>query len=422
MGVGDGDLGAALAVADRSWIGAGRLRPDLERPLGREPGDRAAARADGDHVDHRDLGGVDAHAALGGERGLAVDDDRDVGRGAAAVAGEHPVEAGDPGDQRGAERAGGRAGQHGGDRLVHDLVGAQHAAVRLHDVERHLAPAVLLEPATDVGDVAAQPRLHRGVDEGGHGALVLAVLPQHLAGDGDDGPGVLLGEDRPHPLLVLRVGVGVQEADAEGVDARGAEPARHLAGTGLVERPHLCAGEVQAPTHRPDQVPGHDPGRLHPEVGVAVAVGHRLPCDLQHRVVPLGGDEPERVDLALQQLVGRHRGAVADRRDRAAVAGRETEQPQHLVDARHEPVGRVRRRRRGLGRGQLPGLLVEGDDVGEGATGVDADADPASRGLRHADHSNGPVRRPARATVADEPRIHCQVVPATTVAPVPLRR
>ena len=53
--VGDGDLGAALAVAERPGVGAGRLRADLERALGREPGDRAAAGADGDHVDHRDL-------------------------------------------------------------------------------------------------------------------------------------------------------------------------------------------------------------------------------------------------------------------------------------------------------------------------------------------------------------------------------
>ena len=42
--VGDRHLGAALAVAERARVGAGRLRPDLERPLGRQPRDRAAAR------------------------------------------------------------------------------------------------------------------------------------------------------------------------------------------------------------------------------------------------------------------------------------------------------------------------------------------------------------------------------------------
>ena len=120
-----------------------------------------------------------------------------------------------------------------------------------------------------------------------------------------------------------------------------------------------------------------DPGGLHPEVGVAVAVGHRLAGDLEHRLVALGGDVAQGVDLALEQLVGGHRGAVADRADRVAVTLRKPEQPEHLVDAGHEPVGRVARRRGRLGGDQLAGVLVEGDDVGEGAAGVDADADPA---------------------------------------------
>ena len=76
VGVGDGDLGAALAVAERAGVGAGRLRPDLERALRGEPGDRPAAGADGDHVDHRDLRRERADRALGGQRRLAVDHDR----------------------------------------------------------------------------------------------------------------------------------------------------------------------------------------------------------------------------------------------------------------------------------------------------------------------------------------------------------
>ena len=71
----------------------------------------------------------------------------------------------------------------------------------------------------------------------------------------------------------------------------------------------------------PDPVGGHDPVGLHPEVGVAVAVGHRLAGDLEQELVALGGDEPEVLDLALEQLVGRDGGAVADRAHR--VAGRD---------------------------------------------------------------------------------------------------
>ena len=195
VGVGDGDVHAPLGVAQRAGIRAGRVRTDLEGALGREPGDRAAAGADGHDVDHRDLARVGADTALGGERGFAVDDDADVGRGAAAVAGEDLVEAGHLRDQRGAERASGRAGQHRRDRLVDDLVGAQHTSVGLHHVERDLAAAVRLESLLDVGDVLAQLRLDRGVDEGGHRPFVLAVLAQHLAGDRHHRVGVLLGQE-----------------------------------------------------------------------------------------------------------------------------------------------------------------------------------------------------------------------------------
>ena len=192
--------------------------------------------------------------------------------------------------------------------------------------------------------------------------------------------GMLLGEHGAHPLLVLGVGVGVQEADAERGDALVAEPARDGAGAVLVERAHLGAGEVEPAADALDQVPGHDPVGLHPEVRVAVAVGHRLAGDLEHRLVALGGDVAEGVDLALEQLVGGNGGAVADRADRVAVALGQAEQSEHLVDPGHEPVGRVARRRRGLGGDELAGVLVEGDDVGEGAPGVDADADPARHG------------------------------------------
>ena len=73
VGVGHRRLGAAPAVAERARVGARRAGADLERALGRHPGDRAAAGADGDDVDHRDLARVAADGALGGERRLAVD-------------------------------------------------------------------------------------------------------------------------------------------------------------------------------------------------------------------------------------------------------------------------------------------------------------------------------------------------------------
>src|SRR5262249_54101082 len=53
FGVGHRRLGAAAAVPPRPRRRAGALRPDMESLLRIEPGDRAAARADLDDVDHR---------------------------------------------------------------------------------------------------------------------------------------------------------------------------------------------------------------------------------------------------------------------------------------------------------------------------------------------------------------------------------
>ncbi len=400
VGIGDGHVGATLGVAERTRIGARRLRTDLEGALGREVRDRAAAGTDGDDVDHRDLGGVDTDTALGGQRGFAVDDHADVGGGPTSVAGEDPVEAGDLGDEGRAEGTGSRSGEHRGDRLVDDLVGAQHPAVGLHDVERHRPASTRLEPALDVRDVAAQPRLDRRVDQGRHGTLVLAVLAQHLAADADDRVGVLLGQDRAHPLLVVGVGVGVEEADADRADALVPEPAGRGARALLVEGPHLGAGEVEPALDPAHQVARHDPVRLHPEVGVAIAVRHALPGDLEHRLIAGGGDVAERVDLALEQLVGRDRRAVRHRGH--VVVRRPVEQAEHLLDAGEEAVRGVAGGGRRLRRDRLTGGAVEGHHVGEGAAGVDADPDPPVVGARHGDDSTDPAVARATAEFADE--------------------
>ena len=104
----------------------------------------------------------------------------------------------------------------------------------------------LVQAGADVADVGAHPRLDRGVDEGGHRPLVLAVLAQHLAGDGDDGVGVLAAQDVAHPQLVLVVGVGVEQADADRGDPLGLEPPGRGDGLVLVEGPDLGAGEALA--------------------------------------------------------------------------------------------------------------------------------------------------------------------------------
>ena len=106
-------------------------------------------------------------------------------------------------------------------------------------------------------------------------------------------------------------------------------------------RADLVALEVEAAAHhRLHVVGGDDAQGLDPEVGVAVAVRHRLTGDLEHELVALARDEAELLDLALEELVGGDGGAVADGGDVGAGGAEHAEDLVHAVD---EPVRRVAR-------------------------------------------------------------------------------
>ena len=118
IGIGHGRMPAAAAVAGGPRLGAGALRADRD-PLQRiEPGDRAAARADLDHLDHRHAhrqaraleeagGAIDLEQPRGMR--LVIVDQADLGRGATHVVAESPRLAGAGRDLRSKNRAAGRA-------------------------------------------------------------------------------------------------------------------------------------------------------------------------------------------------------------------------------------------------------------------------------------------------------------------------
>ena len=94
-------------------------------------------------------------------------------------------------------------------------------------------------------------------------------------------PGILLGEDRLHALLVRGVGVGVQEDHGDGGHAELPELSRHRAGAVLVEGGEDVAVGVQALGHLEDAVGRDGARRLAPAVEVAVA-RDIVAADLQH--------------------------------------------------------------------------------------------------------------------------------------------
>ena len=72
IGVGDGRLVAAVRIAHRAGHRAGAARPDAELAFARDPGDRAAAGADGLDVEHRNAHRETPDPAAVGDFGLAL--------------------------------------------------------------------------------------------------------------------------------------------------------------------------------------------------------------------------------------------------------------------------------------------------------------------------------------------------------------
>ena len=147
VGIGDGGLLAALAVADRPRIGARALRPHPQDAARVDPGDAAAAAgADLDEIDHWGTDGVAARPRLAdpgvglgadlvllGDPGLAVEDEADLRRGAAHVEREHVGVAELAGDVVGDDDPRGRTRLHHVGRLLRAGLEGQHSAARLHD-------------------------------------------------------------------------------------------------------------------------------------------------------------------------------------------------------------------------------------------------------------------------------------------------
>ena len=104
VGVGDGGLLAAGAVAGGAGLGPGAVGADRQRPVLGDAGDGAAAGADRVDVDHRHLQRPGAHAALDRHLRLAAAHEAHVGAGAADVHGDQVGEPGRLADPPGADR------------------------------------------------------------------------------------------------------------------------------------------------------------------------------------------------------------------------------------------------------------------------------------------------------------------------------
>ena len=218
VGVGGRGSRAAAAVAGRPRLRAGAGRTYVERAAGVHAGDRAAAGADLDKIDHggaKRIAGAEASVQSPADLVVVVDGDVTVADQGGLGAGAAHVERDDvgrpqpPSDLRGGDHPRGRSRLDDRGRLAGHRGGGRHAAARLHDRER-CADASCREPGADVADVGRDPRQNRRMHRRRAEALVLAILAADGVA-GDHRQARLVRDDGGCLPLMLRVAVAVQK-------------------------------------------------------------------------------------------------------------------------------------------------------------------------------------------------------------------
>ena len=202
--VGHGRLRAAAAVAGGAGVGPGALRPDAQA-AGLGVGERAAAGADRVDVDDRHQQREALERRLGGDVGLAVDDEADVEAGAAHVDADQVRTVEHARQRDAAHRAADRAPRAGSaasrSRADSAVTMPPLDCITCSGTASPLALQLGLEPL----EVAAHDRRRVGVDDRRRGALVLAPLARDAVRERDRDVVELLEQDLLGAQLVRRV-------------------------------------------------------------------------------------------------------------------------------------------------------------------------------------------------------------------------
>ena len=267
------------------------------------------------------------------------------------------------GDVAARDRACGDAGASEAAGKFLDATRRHHAAARVQQ-QKVAFVAGFRQPSAEPRRVIDHDRAERGVDHRGGEAFVLEDLGQDLRGNRNRDAGQRLGENRLHPLLVGRVGIGVHEADRHGRDAAFLEDACDLACALLVERRDDLARGVDALRDR-EAVAARHIRRRHVLVDVpdVVLVGA---ADLDHVAEALRAHHGGAGQATGDQSIRRHRRAVGEQDDVGEVHATRAEPLHHAVD-------RIRRRA-GLGDPDDARVLIQDADVREGPADVDGHA------------------------------------------------
>ena len=376
VGVGHGGRGPTTPVAGRPRIGPGTARADMQYAARVDVGDRAATGANACDVQTVQGDPMAGDPPVGGDRSLTLDDERHVGARAAHVEGDEIAVFEDPARVACRRHPAGRPRQDstGGepDRVGH----SRESAVRLHDQDRP-GVARLGQALGEALEVALQHRADVRVDHGRADPLELLDLGEHLGGERHVHPGQGADERLGGDALVLRRAVGVQIAHRHRLDLLGGEGANGRAQRGTPERRRHDAVSPDALAHRQAQMARHQ--RIRRGLAKRVAVVLESLAHLQDVAMPLGGEQAEPRALALEQRIGRDRGSVDD-----TIGGAKKRSPLNAERAGKqlqsgEHADRLIPRCRGGLGDRNTAVVVDGDEIGERAAHVDADAIPGRR-------------------------------------------
>ncbi len=214
------------------------------------------------------------------------------------------------------------------------------------------------------GQVGAQGRADERVGHGGLGAFDLARFAEQGGGQGDVVAGAFLGEDVGDADLVAVVGPRVQQAD-DPAPGGGVEGAQGDAQRALIEGSEHFAART-SPSGDADSIArcnehGTRTGLQRVEVGLVTC----LASDVEQVGESGVGDQADACAAPLEERVGRDGGPVDEPVERGVGRDARDRGADRLVGS----AGSGRH----LGRDESAAEV--GDDVGEGAAGVDGDAD-----------------------------------------------
>ena len=212
--------------------------------------------------------------------------------------------------------------------------------------------------------------MQRGIDRRRDHPAIFARDRVELVAERDRNARPFALDDLADAPLMRGVDDRPQEADGDRLDAALLQVAHGLDHVGLAERRPLVAQRIDPAAHLAGPVARHEGLRIVDEHRVGPLAG--CLAQGQHVGVALVAQQPDRGDLALDQRVGRHRGAVDDQLDPGEEAFEIEAVPfRGQPEGIHEAALELARRGRRLEDLQAGGVGID-HQVGEGAADIDA--------------------------------------------------